>query len=586
MIIFLDLKTEIVDNRQDRSPFARTGEHLMPHHRLAAATAPLLLILPLVLLALAAGCGGGDDGGTAPPDGLPEDLAADLAELDAMHAAADDLVAALLAAAPDTAAALDSLAAVLAADPAVAACEVTEQGVAIDHASGLRSAFVLDFADHPELARSAPPNRGGGAGDPLPDAPRPAGSALPADAKGLVTNPRTGFVNPHHHERQGHATGLLELYDEFFPRIGFHQPERYFDAEATVEKFTFLDGYGVLHLYSHGVRLGGGAIGLMTGEAVSEGTSARYARDLADGRLAIIHPHERPDLYAVLPDFVTSHNDLAADSTLVWGGFCYSGLGGWPQALIADGARGYFGFDWSVYTVKNVAWAASAMGWLTDTSVGAPRDVASWFLDAPVALSYWYPRAERTVSCLYWGDPQATLWEIEADYDPAEFTGVQIHIWALRVEAEWDEPERCGEPFEQLIQGYVNRGFQIDGATSGLLFTATFDDSEFNWGTVTVGLDSGLAVADSLVIHEFKVHDGLGYTDEVRITLYDLPLVAVDTWPGGAGRVRFEGELGDLMGDATLVRATHGTDCVAHTTGWWLDDESRVTLWFELPVPR
>lgn len=519
-----------------------------------------------LLWILLAGCGGGGDDSTAPDPALPAELAAALDDLAAVHVSADSLLSRWLDAAPDTSAALDSLAARLLSDPTVASCVVTEQGVAVGHASGLRSAVVLDFADHPEI-------------NALP-------AAYPADgepAKGRVTNPRTGLVNPHYHERQYYTNWLLERYDAAFPRIEFDQPERYFDAEATVEKFTSLDGYGVLHLYSHGVLMGGGAVGLLTGEEVNRNTNVRFASDLENGRLAIIHPRGRADQYVVLPEFVTAYNDFAADSTLVWGGFCYSGLGDWPRALVEDGARGYFGFDYSVYTAWNAGWASSVMNWLTDPT-GVPRTVREWFEEQPLTPYYWNPAREGYVHCMYWGDEEAVLWKLPDDYSVASITEVQIHLDGMNVQQVWNDEGLCGPPYEQLLSGYVNRGYRIFGSTAGRVFSATFDDSDIDFGTVTVTFDAAGIQADSLVIHETKIQEALGYRDEMRLTFYDLPLVAADTWPGGANRLRFETDCSTTWPKLAVRREDLDSDCVAETQGYTLEAGTEVLLWFTIPL--
>ena len=145
----------------------------------------------------------------------------------------------------------------------------------------------------------------------------------------------------------------MALYNDIFPRVGFTKPEIYLNGKATLDLFTSLSGYGIIHIYSHGwawpSKWNTTEVYLMTGETIDPVTSQKYEKELYDGNIPLIKNHGTFEHYWLHPDFFASKNNFEKDSTIFYGGFCFSFLGGWPDKILNKSkALAYTGFTWKV----------------------------------------------------------------------------------------------------------------------------------------------------------------------------------------------------------------------------------------------
>jgi hypothetical protein len=134
-----------------------------------------------------------------------------------------------LTATMDSVSAMDSIKAVFLGDPSVKSIEESDQGIFVLYENNILGGFFLDPEDNPEV-------------DSLLMAGMENEAPIPEDMirRRKPSRKRTAFINPSFFEREKYANWLLPYYDEYFTRAGYDEPERYFNDEASVEKFTFL----------------------------------------------------------------------------------------------------------------------------------------------------------------------------------------------------------------------------------------------------------------------------------------------------------------------------------------------------------
>ncbi len=306
-----------------------------------------------------------------------------------------------LIASKDTASALDSVAKVIVLDTAVQTATASSQGLAIQFKSGIRGGLFID------------PEDGGQNSLGLKTLGRHHSGEYVPDIQVLPSSRQTVFLNPSYHERKQYADPLLDSCGVYYPKGGYAKPRLYLDDKATIAAFTSLSGYGIIHMYSHGKAFPSNKnivdIYMLTGEKVSEATSAKWWAMLLLGEIAIFK-YQGADYYWLTPTFLTSANNFSKDTVLVYGGFCYSYLGGWPETITQSIKAGaYVGFDWSVYTRKNAEWANVLYKDLCDTVVSPAWTIGDWFTRSGYSKSYYNSKANRYVAVHYRGRPDLSL---------------------------------------------------------------------------------------------------------------------------------------------------------------------------------
>ena len=227
------------------------------------------------------------------------------------------------------------------------------------------------------------------------------------------------LLNPSYWERSFYTDQLINQYtNRFLPRVKFSLENVYKNEEATVDRFTELDGYGIIHIYSHGWAWPKAAtmtdVYLMTGEEANDYTTEKYALRMLTGDIFVANAivditgtdTTRKNLYFINEAFVASKNDFSKDTVLFYGGFCFSFLGQWPNIATTFAKGAYFGFDWSVLTDKNANWASYLVAQFSDTNTLPPCNPPTYMHNSP-EKSYYYDG--RTVSIKYVGDPKLTL---------------------------------------------------------------------------------------------------------------------------------------------------------------------------------
>jgi hypothetical protein len=328
----------------------------------------------------------------------------------------------------DSTAAKDSLVKILLADPNVQTAQSNSQGIAIQYTNGMRGGVFLDPED---LGEPVPP-------DDLPKLGKHLGGDPGPGHK--PSSKKTIFLNPSYWERQAWADPLTATADAGFAKIGFNAFEKYVNDQCTIDKFTSLEGYGVVHIYSHGWAWPNKnaiqEVYLLTGEAYTSGspTLEKYIAEIQSGKI-LMGDYNHLTYYWLSPSFFAAHNNFSDDTTLFYGGFCYSYLGGWKDTITQIAKAGaYVGFDWHVLTSWNALWARSMYQQLCDTSKAGSMNLGDWRTTGSiVSNNYWdnEPDCQKWVSVWNYGYSDLVLWralKIHSIDPPAARVGVEVSI--------------------------------------------------------------------------------------------------------------------------------------------------------------
>jgi hypothetical protein len=288
----------------------------------------------------------------------------------------------------------------------VSSATINSQGIAVQYANGMRGGLLLNPEDD---------NTGLRENKSLENLSYESGNGL----KSMVSQRKMILINPHYWERSYFTDQIKSIDEGNLSKVDMTLSTFYKNEEATVDRFTELSGYGIIHIYTHGwawpKRQNITDVYLLTGEVVNEATSKKYWDELKTGNIPIVKTaylaHHRKNVYLISKEFVTNYNDFSKDTILFYGGFCYSFLGNWPDIIdeFADGA--YTGYDWKVYTHKNANWCVNSLFNLSDTTADQPITLNDWFNSTEVPKSYWNSVDQRYVTIHYAGDGNLKLWD-------------------------------------------------------------------------------------------------------------------------------------------------------------------------------
>ena len=391
----------------------------------------------------------------------------------------------------DTVAARDSIVRLLRKDiQHVAKVNGSSQGITITYTSGMRGGFFLKGNDAEDGA-PAPSSvrlgkiagvRGGGA----------TVASLPSSKKVL-------FINPHYYERGPQAQTIYTYLNQTSILLDMETPTVYLSDSATVDRFTALSQYGIIHVYSHGLAWPDEdnieEVMLMTGEKVTPATSVRYVDDITSGDIPLMIAGQ-VTRYFVSPAFITRHTTGADGTALFYGGFCYSNLGTWPLAITGQGlANTYTGFSWSVYTEWNATWAASLYWYLADTSQSDGMTVAGWHGGtSSMAKSYYNAVENRWVEF--------------------QFAGGQFALWrALKINALAPFSGPVGTAVAITGTGFgATRGQRTVTLNAGALMPSSWSDTQI-----------GVTIPPGAVSGDIVVHDGNRSSNPAFFTVTGAP---------------------------------------------------------------
>lgn len=290
-------------------------------------------------------------------------------------------------------------------DPSVTSATIGNQGIAVQYSKGMRGGIFINPEDEFDMDAM---------GSEL--FPKTASSDL--HEKSVVNIKNAIFLNPSYWERSDNANSVIASYYLDLPKVGFNFQNIYKGLDASLDRFTQLAGFGLIHVYSHGwawpKNISFSEVYLMTGEKASETISAKYFDDIKNGNIIIAKTKTYvatwDNVYWISEKFIADYNDFSKDTVLFYGGFCYSFLGTWPEIrnTFANGA--YFGYSWRVKTEWNCDLAKNLISGLADTTKKPPLNTEIWFINPALSKERWDPGYNLFCHLEYTGDATLTLW--------------------------------------------------------------------------------------------------------------------------------------------------------------------------------
>ena len=187
-------------------------------------------------------------------------------------------------------------------------------------------------------------------------------------------------------------------------------------SQATLDNLTLLGSNSIISISSHGYAwpdtINIQEIFAMTGEEVSDATTEKYYQDIEANNLLMTN-YRGKNIYVISPNFLTKYNDFSKDTVMIYGGFCFSGLGTWPNITNSCASGTYFGFDWIVRSNYCADWAKDIIRHLTDQEVDQPLTADYWMNNSTIDKQYFDATYDRTVQINYTGNGNLTLWSPE-----------------------------------------------------------------------------------------------------------------------------------------------------------------------------
>jgi len=311
----------------------------------------------------------------------------------------------------DSLAAINKLQQFFMSDPAVSTATISSQGVMVQYSNGFRGGIILNTEDNYADSSMSRDNYRKG----------PYGSSK---LKSLVNNKKMIFLDPQSFELGKYSADIIENYNQNLPKVNYSL-EVYPDEQANLDKFANLKGYGIIQIYTHGIKWtfadNTKTVYLMTGEEVSDPTTNKYVMAMKEGKVAYNYMATDPSninhkhYYTINQDFITKYNDFSKDTILFMATFCNSYLGSWPNIQSSFAKVAYFGFEGSSNPDHAILWSTSLIDDLCDTTKTTPVNVQDWMSNS---VSKWYihwydwdPTNWEKVTIKYTGDPTLALWK-------------------------------------------------------------------------------------------------------------------------------------------------------------------------------
>ncbi|MCB2207819.1 MAG: PKD domain-containing protein [Bacteroidetes bacterium] len=348
-------------------------------------------------------------------------------------------------------------------DPAVSTAIISSQGISVQYANGMRGALFLNPEDGESFGESSNTSTNN------------SQISNNNGLKSLVNKRQMLTLNPHYYERAGWTNYIINNQVINLPRVDIQGLNGRNDV-CTLDIYADLTDYGIIQFYSHGYAWPKKDsiidVYMLTGETVSNSTSAKYREDLNNGNVMIVESHGH-NKYFISKNFIENHNDFSQDTVLIYGGFCYSFLGNWPDIVESCAQGTYFGFDWSVFTSRNAEWSVDLIDKLSDTSINRPFETQDWMTNTDLEKSYWDDIDERTVHILYSGDPSLKLWDKKIELIPLSEDGAPILVNGLPNVAY---PFKC-----KVISPFTDLEYVWDIGDGSEPFTTTDNEVEATW---------------------------------------------------------------------------------------------------------
>ncbi len=417
----------------------------------------------------------------------------------------------------DTTSALNEVLNEFIEDPNVDWAKAGRQGIAVQYKNGIRGGLLVNPLNSPEYTGT----------ETLKLAAELKSAENYSNFKKTVPESKKAiFIAPTYTEFEIASEILVENYDDYLPKIGYEPIEVIKDTFATFDKFTNLNEYGVIHFSSHGVAWPDEnnieEVFLLTGQKYSQAFHNEYAGEIANGGvIGIIYSDDVNEVF-INVDFIINRNDFKNTDQLIFGEFCYSGLGNWPEMLNDAGVSGYFGFDWSVSSRYSALWNILLMRYLTNTDVTIANSTLDW-MNNTVAKYYWDDNIGRYVSITYLGLSDLALFDPE-DIESPPWTkcGVQVDVLGHYSESS----EGSTDEYDSESSFYSWEAYT--GSFSANTFTGTYSRSYGTTYVVSGNISAVLSFDNSIIetltwTEERISSQGSGSTVTESFTVENIP---------------------------------------------------------------
>ena len=324
----------------------------------------------------------------------------------------------------DTATAMESLKSFFLENPNVEDVQVTEVGISVMYTNGIVGGILIN-PKRKDLSRQGF-HSGNNYRNP----------EIPYKCVGIKKH-KALLISPYYWDKEAMSSDSIHVYyNTLFPKVGLQWEAYYKHEEVTVELFTKLSGYRLIHIDTHGdkhfyftktppIELCAESY-MLTGEVVNDATTTKYHKDLNSKKMGVWLMKSpsggRENFYSLTGNFVMDHNDFSRDSVLIIGGFCYSLVeaaaeddpkptSSWSRLPFKCASGVFVGFTFPVGNLWFQRRIFSLMDSLCDTIKTTPCSISRWFdlttFDKCVDYS--------NENCMkYYGDKAFALWAQKA----------------------------------------------------------------------------------------------------------------------------------------------------------------------------
>lgn len=308
----------------------------------------------------------------------------------------------------DSAAAVNALAQWFRDNELVQSALISSQGISVIYTNGIWGGILIDPKryDEPGATERAMPDYG----------IDPDGKQL----KNLPTKKSTLFLAASYSEFPVENLRQNDSWKDQFEQLDYEYTIltntsinlNYLADIQEVGSFICFDSHGYAWPASDQIS----EVFFLTGEKANLASTEKYFQDILDHNIILLYkPYDTIANYFISPGFITNYNDFSNDTVLFFGSFCYSYLGNWPSLTDACASGTYFGFDWYVNSNKCTDWAIDLVMYLADQDYPDPYTVDEWMTGSEISKSYVDVKSGRTISILYNGNSDLTLWKAEYD---------------------------------------------------------------------------------------------------------------------------------------------------------------------------
>jgi hypothetical protein len=290
-------------------------------------------------------------------------------------------------------------------DSLVEWAQVNSQGIAIEYRSGRIGGIMIDPEDMAEGSDLS--------GRKIIRQPQTSLSA-----RNIPNSRNTVFLCPIYSERRSYADAIIETANINLQNAGYDELDLHLDDSCGLERFTRIDGYGLIHIYTHSLAWPAKEsvenVFVMTGDSVTEELDSKFSQDLKQGTVGVFYVPGRGNTYFIDATFFTANNDFSQEQSLVYLSFGFGFLAKWQDAVRFGSKAGVcIGYNWRVFASKNKDWACEFYETMADTSAVKHYTVKEWH--ESINSSYVdelesTPPLPRLTQIQYYGVSDFSLW--------------------------------------------------------------------------------------------------------------------------------------------------------------------------------